>query len=63
MSLRISHQHAPSAIKAEASLATRSNTKSKRTNGHQQPAPISPEALAVDATRVRIRHWLFLLGG
>lgn len=32
-----------------------------RSNGHQRPKPISAAALAVDMTRVRVGHWLFLL--
>lgn len=38
-----------------------SKTKHKRTNGHQRPEPISPEALAIDDARIRVKHWLFLL--
>lgn len=39
------------------------STPSKRKRIHQLPKPITPELLAIDDARVRISHWLFLLGG
>ena len=51
-----------SSTSTQTSTSNPAKPKPKRTNGHQKPKPIPTGLLDNDLARIRVSHWLTLLG-